>query len=1029
MKILAIRGKNLASLEEAFELDFTVDPLKSAGIFAITGNTGSGKSTILDALCLALFDATPRTQQADRFTKIPDVGEHTVTPKDCRTVLRRGACSGYAEVDFVSLEGNAYRTRWSVRRTKDKADGALRDTEIKLQNLTLKQDVPGGKKELIRKIAGLTGLTFEQFTRAVLLAQGDFAVFLKAKEPEKAELLEKLTGTDIYSRISKTVYEKSNTAERLFLQIKDRMSNIECLSGEQIQALHLEKTGLKKQLASQKSHSAQIAACLQWLEDENKLRKEIDTAELSLEKVREEIAGARPRYELMEQIEQVQAIRETWSELQKSKEQLENRQKEWKSKQTEWEHSIRQMEEINMMHARLEEQQTLLEAEYARIEPEAQKARALDIRIEEALNSAIAADRDYNTALNAKKRVEKDIEAASKNMIEQQTEIQRIDKWFDAHAVFRNILPLLPSLVRTIEEAVEAEKQGTNNRTLGRDNEKSLHSALAELEGLKAEAERLNRLFPAEIAVLRAQLTEGTPCPVCGSLHHPAQNVTEQQTLRESELNKAKEEIHHRISSVTEQIERKKTEITRLNLLSEHYEQQFHELTGRISECLAPVPSWKSDFEQGVLQQKLTETANLWQTFLEKRSRTEGRFNTSQALLAGEGKKLTESQQYLEIQEKKRNETKATLERLQKERAAVLDGKAVDPIAQDFALRKKRLTEKMETSGKNRLEITGRLEHLKGVITQMAREISLLEKRYPALQAAIDNWLAGKQGIVAAERLDALLSVSNSRISEEKQYLNDLKERETIAKTTFDERKQKFEQHLESTTKPATEETRETLNKKLAGSESCIDDFNKRLAEIDLVLEQQAKNEELLKTTRTELTEKERLSENWKKLNLVFGSASGSKFKEIAQAYTLDILLTYANRHLHELSRRYLLQRVPDTLALQVVDLDMLGEIRTVHSLSGGESFLISLGLSLGLSSLSSRRLKIESLFIDEGFGSLDAETLRISMDALERLQSCGRQIGVISHVAEMTERIPVQVCVAKTTNGKSTVKVISKSF
>ena len=139
----------------------------------------------------------------------------------------------------------------------------------------------------------------------------------------------------------------------------------------------------------------------------------------------------------------------------------------------------------------------------------------------------------------------------------------------------------------------------------------------------------------------------------------------------------------------------------------------------------------------------------------------------------------------------------------------------------------------------------------------------------------------------------------------------------------------------------------------------------------------------------------------------------------------IEARLLHANKHLSYLSKRYKLQQVPGTLALQVVDCDMCDEIRTVYSLSGGESFLISLALALGLSSLSSNNLKVESLFIDEGFGSLDAESLRTAMEALEQLQMQGRKIGVISHVQEMSERISVQVQVHKKVNGKSVLSVV----
>jgi exonuclease SbcC len=174
-----------------------------------------------------------------------------------------------------------------------------------------------------------------------------------------------------------------------------------------------------------------------------------------------------------------------------------------------------------------------------------------------------------------------------------------------------------------------------------------------------------------------------------------------------------------------------------------------------------------------------------------------------------------------------------------------------------------------------------------------------------------------------------------------------------------------------------------------------------------------------------QLAEKEQIWERWEKLNKLIGSADGTKFKVIAQGYTLNLLLLHANQHLSYLSRRYRLQQVGDSLALQVIDRDMADEVRTVYSLSGGESFLISLALALGLSSLSGTNLKVESLFIDEGFGSLDADSLSTVMDALERLQLQGRKIGVISHVQEMSERISVQVQVYKGANGRSRIRIV----
>ena len=125
MKILAIRIRNLASLEDLTEIDFTQEPLCSAGIFAITGPTGAGKSTILDALCLALYAKTPRYRQAESGIEIHDVQGSTISQSDARGILRDGTAEGFAEVDFVGVDAQHYRATWSVRRARNKAEGSL----------------------------------------------------------------------------------------------------------------------------------------------------------------------------------------------------------------------------------------------------------------------------------------------------------------------------------------------------------------------------------------------------------------------------------------------------------------------------------------------------------------------------------------------------------------------------------------------------------------------------------------------------------------------------------------------------------------------------------------------------------------------------------------------------------------------------------------------------------------------------------------------------------------------------------------
>ena len=165
MKIQAIRIQNLASLDGNTEIDFTQEPLCSAGIFAITGPTGAGKSTILDALCLALYARTPRYRLAENGIDITDITGSTLKQDDVRGILRDGTFGGYAEVDFEGVDRHYYRAAWSVRRARHKADGNLQPYEIYLKNITTHQDIPGKKTELQSEIELQVGLNFEQFTK------------------------------------------------------------------------------------------------------------------------------------------------------------------------------------------------------------------------------------------------------------------------------------------------------------------------------------------------------------------------------------------------------------------------------------------------------------------------------------------------------------------------------------------------------------------------------------------------------------------------------------------------------------------------------------------------------------------------------------------------------------------------------------------------------------------------------------------------------------------------------------------------
>ena len=1025
MKILAVRGKNLASLEDEFEIDFTKEPLKSAGIFVITGNTGSGKSTLLDALCLALFDNTPRTSRAGENVSVVDVKDKTINQKDSRTILRRGASEGYAEVDFVSLGGETFRSTWSVKRARNKVDGSMQNTEIRLVNLSSDAEMPGRKTELLVKISELIGLTFDQFTRSVLLAQGDFAAFLKAKQSEKAELLEKLTGTEIYSRISATIYEKSKEAERNHQLLKEQIQGVELLSDEQIETLTSENKSVEKELLTIKSESDLLSRKIKWITDAETLQNNVLQAEKALIDTQKAIEEAKPRYDYMARIEIVREISDVFNDRKNTEKQLEENRLNLEKKKSEYESDTKTLMQAETNYAVFREDAEKLNREIDRIEPEVIKARALDVQITGAEVNAKDAENELKSVQSSNEQIAGRIQTTEKEIEDAKIRKENLSRWFEAHHAYRNIVPKADLIIALLDDVKTTEEQIASNRIGRKNNESGLKREAEKAAELKQESERLNKLLPAEIFELRTKLKDGTPCPVCGSLFHPMRDSIDEQSLAETELNKAKESVSKETAFLTENMNKRSVEIARLNALIETGETRLADARTKIKDYLSDLLPRREDFEPEEMRLTLKNTAEQWAKNTADAVKTAGIIDTKSTLLQSEQNNWKEAEKNTAIKKKKHADSVEILQKLQNERTQLLSGKSVDEVSARYAEQKKETAEKLKQASDLTTALETKQKTLKGIITQLTDETERLDRRCASLRVTIENWLNEKNDPYIREQLSELLTKDNRQLETEKQFLSDLKNKATIAEATLAERNHRLNNHKKAETRPESdEETIAVLSETIDEKNAKTEQNTKRLAEINVAFIAHHKGKEKIKRFEKELIEKEKLSENWKKLNDLLGSANGSKFKEMAQGYTLDALLGYANKHLNELSPRYKLQRIPDTLALQVVDSDMLEEIRTVHSLSGGESFLLSLSLALGLSSLSSDRMHVESLFIDEGFGALDIDTLRIAMDALERLQMQGRKIGVISHVAEMTERIVTRIEVVKMVNGRSRVVV-----
>ena len=1026
MKIIAIRGKNLASLEGEFVIDFTVEPLCSAGIFAITGSTGAGKSPLLDSLCLALFDCTPRMNKAkENNVSVMDVADRGIAQNDSRSILRRGTAEGYSEVDFVALTGEVFRSRWTVRRSRGKVDGSLQKVEMTLTNLTSGVEQQGTKTELLSHISKLIGLSFEQFNRSVLLAQGDFATFLKARQTDKAEILEKLTGTEIYSRISASIYERTKRAEGEYKLLQERIKGIELLTEEQLQQLSAEKEELQVRLSVSKKKEETLSGKLKWLEEEERLNTGCIQAEETLSVVRKEIEVARPRYELLSRIEQAQDIRDVYMEQRNARQQTTAGRSRLNEIQVAIQKNAALQTSATAQWEAAQKAQTEFKAYLLQQEPQLDKARALDVQLAENRKQLVESRKEVALALQAKDNLHQSICRTEKEISLLAEKQNILQTWFERYTAYSQLIPAVELITSLLSNLEIAKTQTLSNQQLLEKVRNANEMEEQRLKSVQQEAERLNRLLPAEVLLLRAQLEEGKPCPVCGSLHHPMREQINVQSLQEEELNYAKEQVAKEMEQLKNTLNARQLEMARLSTLIENYTVQSEDILKKVETCVSIIPTWKDLLEQGTLKRYVQQFGRQWNTRLQEQTEIKEALTSKSA--QRDSLKNEEANAIRLYEEKKQKEEKQQTELEERTclRASLLNGELTEKVVANNVKRQKELEQQQEKAMNLHHSLTVQAESYKGQIAQLEKELVRLTAVLQQDELKINEWLTLQKETYA--ELEQLLSKDKNWILAEKQALSALKEKETVFQAVLSERRQKKEEHQQAPLKPDTTESRESLAETLTACTAAKEVETGRLAQIEVTIQNHIKGKERIAGIKKELEEKTSIYENRAKLNELFGSQTGTKFKEIAQGYTLDVLLLYANRHLQDLAPRYELQRIPDTLALQIVDLDMMGEVRSVHSLSGGESFLVSLALALGLSSLSSNRMNVESLFIDEGFGSLDMDTLRIAMDALERLQMQGRKIGVISHVAEMTERIPAQVQVVKTGSGRSKVQVMGQ--
>ena len=955
MRIHTIRLANLNALTGTWEIDLD-HPAYNDNIYALTGPTGAGKTTILDAISLALYGRTPR------LARIGKAGNE---------IMSRHSGTCHAEITFSTRTGR-YRSHWSQHRARRKAGGELQNPKHELADADSGELLATGLKDVAAAIERLTGMDYQRFTRAMLLAQGDFAAFLRAAPDERAPLLEQITGTEIYSRISIAVHERLRDALEQQRQLATETAGITPLDAATHTALTQESAALQKQLAALATRQQQTAAAL---------ARAQNIAELTAELARLD--------------EQHTAHQAALARFAPERERLAAAQSA-----------------------------ALLDADYARLDTlrraQQQNSRALAALDEQApaLARAHETANQALTAASARVHSEKQRLAAAQprwqqtraydhTLRHQREQLATLEQRVAAHTAAQTALAAAEKHAAAAREnsaRADVARKKTETALAAHLQGRLLREYRAEKDNILRELAYHQRI--ADLEQQRAHLHDGEPCPLCGATEHPYA----------SELPAQPDDLTARLETLDTYIKRAETlgeqhENAQRALASAREKQQQTENTLALAAEKARNSAVHAE-QHAALQQTYAQTLAARQALLANRDPDAEETAQQHAIAEAEAAMEKARDTYQTAQtaaaanQQQRAQLHARLTAQQQE---------LQTAEQQFAAALGMCSEIAAPSPAGRSPQRGRdgegvddvpcapkistfsiSDHPHSNTSSRAATTFPDETAWQAarLPAATREALARQ-----AAALDQQTLTLHTRQQDRAARLASL-----TAQSTDDPDTATLQARQE-----ADEHTRQQHQQTLAANQHRLAE-HKRASE-RLAAQQQAIAKQAAETRR------------WQNLHELIGAADGKKYRNYAQSLTFASVIAQANRQLVQLSDRYLLTADPARpLELNIIDNYQGGETRSAKNLSGGESFIVSLSLALGLAQMSGENMQIDTLFLDEGFGTLDEETLDSALETLAQLRTHGKHIGIISHVAALTERIATRIQITPQNGGNSII-------
>lgn len=1091
MKILNLKFKNINSLSGENEIDFTNPMFTNDGLFAITGKTGSGKSSILDAISLAFYGKTPRVDITGKENAVMTKGEN-----DC-----------YAEIIF-EVAGKIWKSSWKQELNRN---GNLKPVERVIADFEDKI-IADQIRTCEAKIVEIIGLTFEQFTKVIMLAQGSFAAFLQAKQNEKGELLEQITGTEIYAVISRKVFERNRAEKSKLDRISLELSAIKILSDEDIATINNENSelGNNKKQVDEKLQKIEIAK--NWIATINNLKNHILEAKQKLPELEEKAIKAKENFKISENAlkgakadekkqepifkkvreldtkisekeKLLQPILKAISLIEKSKmdisktldihkADLDNLQTTLSEKQN-WALNNKIYEELISNYSAIEKENQLL----VNLSNEIKKLNAEIAKLKKDLSLKVTNAKKSNDIFNEKHQF---LTAKTNELETKRAELSEIlggkelSEFLSEKENISNFVVQIKSLIE-VENAINTNQQELElyneaiTQFVKSNNELSekIDADKLQISNLESQINILHENIELRKTIQsldehRKNLQDGEECPLCGSLEHPfARGNVPQIGDKEKELVSLKSDYQAKtkaiqknekllVKSTSDKDNAIKNKAREEKALSNNLTKQ-KEISSEINSINPDFSILKGENKielmNDILTKKQIELSEI-KSLIENASKNE------KQLINLRDKEIPAIQAEIQTAEKAKNDAE-TAQKLAEQKFSDKQ-QYIATIQNQYDADNAGFAEKLKTYSVDNIGALKKCldawNENKKSTDELTSQISILNSNIALNKKEFDNKLnllkdkqTEKQDIeneklrLSDERKNIFADKS---VEEEDNRLQQLINKSDAAKTNAEKVKnetnteiekykaiisEKEKELSEKQEQKITEKTNDELQSEFNEKKIESDAFSQKIGANNQILKSNSEN---LKTSGKKIKEKEKqqaVYEKWSILNNLIGSGDGKKYRNFAQALTYEHLIGLSNRQLQKMSDRYILKRTDDInnpFELLVIDKFQNNEERTAQNLSGGEKFIISLSLALGLANMASKSMRIDTMFIDEGFGTLDSDYLDVALNALSNLQSEGKVIGVISHLTELKERIATHIEVVPSGNGNSKIQL-----